>query len=126
MNLSIRVILSTFNVFVTSENRSNQDRFSCWHWEKISPRQALGPPRQARGPPRSGAGVGVGILRGFAVSWKIQRFKKLLVQKKQDSPRIQSYLEIPKIQQIDGPKIPRFTRIQNDGKWSILFNCCSI
>ena len=28
------------------------------------PRQATGPTRQATGPPRSGAGVGVGMLRG--------------------------------------------------------------
>ena len=42
---------------------------------------ATGPPRQATGPPRLGAGVGDGILRGFVVSWKSQRFKKLNVQK---------------------------------------------
>ena len=28
------------------------------------PRQPIGPPRQPMGPPRSGAGVGVGMLRG--------------------------------------------------------------
>ena len=30
--------------------------------------QTTGPPRQATGPPRSGAGVGVGMLRGVLVS----------------------------------------------------------
>ena len=29
------------------------------------PTQAPGPPRQAMGPPQSGAGVGVGMLRGI-------------------------------------------------------------
>ena len=52
---------------------------------------ATGPPRQATGPPWSGAGVGVGILRGYHnVSWKSQRFKNLIVQKYQDSTPIKN------------------------------------
>ena len=37
------------------------------------------------GPPRSGAGVGIGMLRGFVVFWKSQRFKKCIFPKYQDS-----------------------------------------
>ena len=45
-----------------------------------TPGQAAGPPRQATGPSRSGAGVGVGMLRGYhdvslAIS-KIQKFNR--------------------------------------------------
>ena len=47
--------------------------------------------RQASGPPRSGAGVRVGILKGFVVSWKSQRSKSLIVQNHQDSAPIQNY-----------------------------------
>ena len=37
---------------------------------------ATGPSRQATGPPRSGAGVAIGMLRGYHnVSWRSQRFK---------------------------------------------------
>ena len=39
------------------------------------------------GPPRSDAGVAIGILMGFMVSWKSQRFKKLIFRKYQDSTR---------------------------------------
>ena len=37
-----------------------------------------------------GAGVGVGILRGFVVSLRTQRYNKLIVQKYQDSTPIQN------------------------------------
>ena len=50
--------------------------------------------RQATGPPRSGAGVGVGIFRGVAVSWKSQRLKKMISQNAeitQQSTPIQIY-----------------------------------
>ena len=47
--------------------------------------------QKATGPPRSGAGVGVGIFRGFMVSWESQRFKKLICQTYQDSTPIQPF-----------------------------------
>ena len=51
----------------------------------INKKYESGPPRQATGPPRSGAGVGVGILKGVVVFWKSERFKNMIVQKCQDS-----------------------------------------
>ena len=49
------------------------------------------------------------IPSGSNVSWKSQRFKNMIVQKYQNATRIQNYhLEIPKIQNMDRPKIPRF------------------
>ena len=43
---------------------------NCLRLSKIS--EATGPPGQATGPPRSGAGVGIGMLRGAgdSLTWK--------------------------------------------------------
>ena len=49
--------------------------------------RATGPLTQATRPPYSGAGVGVGMFRGFMVSWESQRFEKLICQRYKDCDR---------------------------------------
>ena len=96
--------------------------------------QANGPLRQATGPPRSDAGVGIGILRGFLVSWKSQRFEKMISRKYKESTRIKqmifrTYQESTVINKMIFPKCQESTRIVKSLELSIkiryLFKKCN-
>ena len=58
------------------------------------------------------------IPRGSKLTWKSQRFKKVIVQRYQDPTRIQTYLENPKIKNMIVWKYQDSTRLQNYGKGS--------
>ena len=115
------------NVTSPKMKQNNSTELSGHSFHEISNKDAMGPqihifscclcgpPRQATEPPWSGARVGVGILRGFVVSRKSQRFKKMIGRKCQDStpanfsPKVSTCFS----KKHDCSKIQRFRARQN-------------